>query len=165
MGLPDLELQAKGEPRPQVVPYDERFLTASWIWLQDPEIRRLTLSPDFTQEQQRAWFEDLPNRTDYVIWGIALDAIPIGAFGIKSIRGSIGEYWGYIGEKDLWGKGIGRWMVQYAIAAAHEFGLETLELRVLKENDRAIRLYRSFDFRERADRSDDSILCMERSVP
>src|SRR4051812_22960955 len=147
---------------PQAVPYDERFLEASWCWLQDEEIQRLTMTPAFDRDQQRSWFARLQGRTDYLIWGIELDGDPVGAFGIKSIRDDTGEYWGYIGEKGCWGRGIGKWMVDTAVARARELKLNRLTLRVSRENTRAIRLYLSQGFASH--NQDGQVIWMERVV-
>ena len=125
----------------RAVSFDERFLEISWTWLNDEEIRRLTMTPVFTKEQQRVWFAGLRERTDYVIWGVEMDGKPIGAFGLKNLNDTTGEYWGYIGDKDHWGQGIGRWMVNDAIKRAGALGLKHLWLRVLSNNLRAIHLY------------------------
>jgi RimJ/RimL family protein N-acetyltransferase len=129
------------------VKYDERYLELSWIWLNDEDIRRLTLTPLFTKEQQRTWFESLATRKDYVIWGVELEGKPIGAFGIKHMDRISGEYWGYLGEKETWGHGIGQWMVNESISYARKIGLLRLWLKVSKENIRAIHLYTKCGFR------------------
>src|SRR5208283_2989 len=59
--------------------FDERFLEKSWEWLNDPEIKRLTLTPDFTRESQARWFARLPTMKDYLIWGLLHERTPIGA--------------------------------------------------------------------------------------
>ena len=89
-------------------PYDRTYLDLSWEWLRDPEIKALTRSPDFTREQQQAFFESLPGREDYKIWGVASDAgEKIGAAGIKHIDGLNGEVFLYVGERAYWGRGVG----------------------------------------------------------
>ena len=84
--------------------YDHTFCELSWQWLNDPEIKRLTLTPDFSREQQITWFNTLNIRTDYKIWGINYSNIHIGAIGIKHIdlKEKKAEYFGYIGNKQLW---------------------------------------------------------------
>lgn len=130
----------------QIVDYTRDFLEKSWVWLNDPEIKRITNTPDFSKEEQERWFEKLNQEKRYKIWGISYDGINIGAFGIKNIENGIGEYWGYIGEKEYWGKGIGRLVVREAITYARRFGLHRLYLRVMKINNRAIRLYQRMNF-------------------
>ena len=84
-------------------PYNRVYLDLSWDWLRDPEIKALTLTPDFTREQQQAFFDALPRRADYKVWGVASDeGEKIGAAGIKHIDGQDGEFWCYIGERTWW---------------------------------------------------------------
>jgi len=131
--------------------YDERFLEKSWQWLNDPEVKRLTMTPDFTREEQRRWFSCLPERPDYLIWGVSDAATPIGAVGLKNLTKTDAEYWGYIGERDHWGRGLGRELVEHIIHQAKRLGLTSLYLRVHGENIRAIRLYMSSGFRTSMD--------------
>ena len=131
----------------QQVPYDERFLDSSWQWLQDPEIRRLTDTPVFSRQQQREWFDGLGSRSDYSVWGVEVDGQPVGAFGIKNVKGGEAEYWGYLGERAQWGRGIGQWMLRQTLAEARERGLSQLVLRVVSENVRAQRAYERFGFK------------------
>jgi len=133
--------------RPVQVPYDERLLAKSWEWLRDPEIKLLTDTPDFTPAAQRAWFDSLAHRKDYLVWGIEVDGMPVGAFGLKHVTSDDAEYWGYLGERTFWGQGIGQWMLERARVEARRLGLRRLHLRVLRENTRAIAAYRRFGFR------------------
>jgi len=130
----------------QAVPFDERFLERSSRWLRDEEIRHLTLTPLFTRDQQLAWYASLAERSDYLIWGIEYGGEPVGAFGLKGLDGMSGEYWGYIGNKAYWGRGIGQWMVYEAIRYARDQGLTRLYLKVAPYNARAIKLYLSAGF-------------------
>ena len=61
--------------------YDESFLALSWDWLTDPEIKALTMTPDFDRAAQARWFESLPDRSDYLIWGVCCAGRPIGVCG------------------------------------------------------------------------------------
>ena len=130
-----------------LVPYDERCLEKSWDWLNDPETRELTMTPHFTREDQRRFFEQLPFRKDYQIWGVALGRVElIGAAGVKNHRGSIAEYWGYIGEKRYWGSGFGRSLIAAIEREARELGFNDLDLVVSAKNTRAIALYEKVGF-------------------
>ena len=144
-----------------VVEYDRRFLAASWDWLNDEEIRALTHTPIFSRDDQERWFESLPSRNDYLVWGVELDGKPIGVFGIKNITSGTGEYWGYIGRKDLWGRGIGRWIIERALERAAAANLSRLNLKVVPTNSRAIRLYRDMGFVQT--KSEEGLLHMERA--
>lgn len=127
----------------EFVSYDESFLNLSWEWLNDSEIKQLTLTPDITREGQRKWFAGLNLRDDYHVWGIVYDSLPIGAAGLKRINYASrdGEYFGYIGRKSFWGKGIGSIMINFIRNYALSRGLEVLILHVWPLNLRAVNLY------------------------
>jgi RimJ/RimL family protein N-acetyltransferase len=123
------------------VEYTDIFLNLSWSWLNNPEIKELTNTPTFTKEDQKRWFDDLKNKNDYLIFGITYNDIPIGVCGLKNINKNDCEYWGYIGEKMYWGKGIGKIILKQMEKMARELGIKTIYLNVIKTNDRAIFLY------------------------
>ena len=129
-----------------LVLYTEKYLDYSWMWLNDEEIKRLTNTPDFTRNDQKIWFEMIKIRTDYKIWAIDFENIHIGACGLKNITDKDCEYWGYIGEKDYWGRGIGTCILHGLISYAKKLKLTSIWLVVLKENQRAIKLYSKFGF-------------------
>ena len=123
-------------------PYCENYLEKSWGWLRDPEVKTLTMTPDFDRDDQRRFFDGLAHRSDYKIWGVELaGAGPIGAAGLKNIAGGSAEYWGYIGEKSAWGQGLGKQMLAAIEAKAAAIGIDHLYLNVTRENLRAIALY------------------------
>lgn len=126
---------------PFLIDFNTECLEKSWNWLNDPEIKELTMTPDFTKQDQINFYNSLPQKTDYWIKGIAENGACIGAMGLKNITKVDAEYWGYIGEKDSWGKGIGKFMLEAAIEKAQLLKLEKIYLKVLKTNTRAIQLY------------------------
>ena len=130
------------------LPYTREFLARSWEWLNDPETKALTLTPDFTKEQQEAFYETLPLRTDYLILGISLAGHPIGACGLKHITETDAEYWGYIGEKEYWGRGLGCQIIGHCEEVARVKGLKEIYLHVGVDNARAKRLYEKCGFIE-----------------
>lgn len=129
--------------------FDEIFLEKSYKWLTDPEIRAMTCTPFITKEGQKSWYESLSYRKDYYVWGIRKDREAIGAVGLKNIdyENQTGEYFGYIGEKQYWGMGIGMEMLIFMKEKAKELGINTLKLKVHPSNTRAIYLYKKFGFR------------------
>ena len=131
----------------QFLEFDRVFLEMSFQWLSDSTIKYLTMTPDIAKENQEKWFASLPDKDDYYIRGIAVDDKPIGACGLKHITSEAGEYWGYIGEKDYWGKGIGGRMMVFIEGYAKSLGLRQIYLHVLKDNERAIRLYTKNGYR------------------
>lgn len=127
--------------------YDKVCLEKSWAWLNDPEIRELTMTPVFTREDQVKFFDKLSHRLDYCIWSVRLDGTEIiGAAGLKNHRGSCAEYWGYIGEKQYWNKGLGRGLIDAVEQKAKQLGFTELDLRVTVTNPRAIALYEKVGF-------------------
>ena len=131
----------------EFVPYDAAFLPLSWDWLNDPEIKAMTMTPDFSRAAQARWFGSLADRSDYLIWGVVCAGDPVGACGLKGIADGTGEYWGYIGDKSRWGLGIGGRMVGFVEARARALGLGTVWLQVWDQNARAKRLYEKLGFR------------------
>ena len=142
--------------------FDTGFLEASWNWLQDEELRKLVDTQIITKEQQQNWFETLPQRTDYCIWGVLCGSEPVGVMGIKNIKNNIGEYWGYIGDKSYWGKGVASAMMKSAIAEGLSLQLKYLTLKVLRINQRAINLYQKHGFAET--QADEIYLLMEKQI-
>jgi RimJ/RimL family protein N-acetyltransferase len=130
--------------------YNEEILEKSWGWLNDPEIKKLTNSPEFTREDQKKWFYSLANNSSYYIKGLSLNNMSIGVAGLKKINNenNDAEYFGYIGEKQFWGKGLSRRILsEMVLVAKKEFKLKHLYLNVIPENIRAIRAYENFGFR------------------
>lgn len=134
----------------QLVDYTEDILEKSWIWLNDPEIKRLTNTPDFTKEDQKKWFEQLETLENYYIKGVSFDGNIIGAAGLKRIDPSLknAEYFGYIGEKQYWGQGLSKFILEEICRSATEkYKLTTIYLNVVPDNIRAIKAYENFGFR------------------
>lgn len=128
--------------------YNEVFLQKSWEWLNNPIIKNLTNTPNFTKEEQMSWFQTLKNKKDYFIRGVYLNNIPIGVVGLKKINNIDAEYWGYIGESNFWGQGIGSQMMNFAIKKAKDLSLQKIYLTVLNNNQRAKKLYQKFGFKQ-----------------
>lgn len=140
--------------------YKEEFLVYSWEWLNDKEIKELTMTPNFTKEQQKFFYLSLKEREDYIIYGLKIDDKPVGACGLKNIHEGIAEYWGYIGEKKYWGKGYGAKIINEMISIAEEKKISNLYLKVTKNNVRAIKLYLNMGFLINEDLSTNNILYM-----
>jgi RimJ/RimL family protein N-acetyltransferase len=144
------------------VPFDEQFLQHSSKWLQDEEIRMLIHASPFSAEQQQQWFEQLPARKNYLIWGVECDHQPVGVTGLKNVTTTDAEYWGYIGEKEYWGKGIGKQMMQFIEDEASRLKLNNIYLHVSVTNQRAIASYTKSGFSILSTKDD--LLMMGKSV-
>ncbi|MFZ2726473.1 MAG: GNAT family N-acetyltransferase [Methylococcaceae bacterium] len=130
----------------ELVDYDIEFLKLSWKWLNDEEIKQLTMTPNFTKEQQVEFFNSLARRKDYLIYGISFNNNKIGACGLKNIDNEQAEYWGYIGEKEYWGQGIGKRILEIMIKKTLDMQLKYIFLKVKFDNTRAINLYKKTGF-------------------
>ena len=122
------------------VEFDNNFLELSWTWLNDPETRFLTNTKDISKVKQLEWFNSLPNRKDYLIWGITADKIPIGAAGLKRIINDTAVVFWYIGDKKFWGKRIGNTIANKITEISRGLGLKVLLGEPLFENFRSINL-------------------------
>lgn len=142
--------------------FDKTYLKLSSKWLKDEEIRRLINALPITDKKQKDWFNLLHKKKDYFIWGISLAKLPIGVVGIKNVTKTTGEYWGYIGEKNYWGKGIGKKMIEFILEFAIKKKLDRIYLNVIKENTRAISLYNKMRFK--VVEEDDYLLKMVKTI-
>ena len=133
----------------ELVTFDSSVLDKSFGWLNDPEVKFLTNSPSISKEQQLEWFDSLPFKKNYFLKGISADKVIIGVIGLKNIstEGKRAEYFGYIGDKNYWGKGIGNWMMDAAIDLAKTKKIELIYLNVIFQNIIAINLYFKKGFR------------------
>ncbi|WP_352421219.1 GNAT family N-acetyltransferase [Proteiniphilum sp.] len=127
--------------------YSQEVLDKSWKWLNDPEIKELTLTPDFDRESQQTWFLSLPDKSNYYIRSVWWNEKPIGAFGIKNITDTDGEVWYYIGVKKYWGKGIGSQMMQYLIEYARSQKLKSVYAKLHKTNTGSYKLCEKFGYK------------------
>lgn len=125
------------------IPFSKEALDKSFLWLTDPEIKYLTNSPALTREGQLSWFKTLASKENYIAEVVCADNEMIGVVGLKNMDRveSRAEYFGYIGDKNYWGKGIGNWIVDRGLALTENNGIAIVYLRVIVENYKAINLY------------------------
>lgn len=125
-----------------LVDFDKLFLDKSWIWLNDTYIQRTINAKSITREEQLKWFDSLPQKKDYKIWGVSNNGLPIGVCGLKiKEEKDTAEYWGYIGESEYRGAGLGTIMMQLVEEQAKNIGIKKLILGVNKDNIPAIKCY------------------------
>ncbi len=131
----------------KLVPYDRDYLQKSWLWLNDPEIKALTLTPDFTPQDQEKFFTSLPLRSDYCIWGLeSLTAERIGAVGLKHIYQNRAELWCYIGERSWWGQGVFSEIIELTEVEARKRGIKCLSMVSAITNRRSLSAFRKQGF-------------------
>lgn len=129
------------EMETRFVEFNVNFLEMSWIWLNDPENKLLTNTEDFTKEKQLEWFNSLPSKADYLIWGITADNIPVGAAGLKRIVDNTAYVFWYIGDKRFQGKRIGESIANRITEIAKNLGIKTLFSEIMFENFRSVNLF------------------------
>lgn len=151
--------------RVKLIPFTREYLDRSWDWLRDPEIKVLTMAPDFTREDQIQFFESLPDRDDYKIWGVeSADGRPIGAAGLKHISGSAAETWCYIGERAYWGRGVGGCIIEACEEEARRLGIKLLTIIVHESNERSLRTYGKMGFGLESQDDEAHILTLVKSL-
>lgn len=146
----------------KVLEFDIKFLNKSWEWLNDEELQKLIISPRISKKQQEEWFYSLKNKKNYYIKGIEYNGEKIGVLGLKNITQNKGEYFGYIGEREYWGLGIGKFMLKYIEEYCKKIKLKKIYLKVLKNNQRAFLLYKRFGYK--IIEVQESIYIMEKDV-
>ncbi len=133
-------------PRIVFVEYTKDYLDLSWSWLNDPEIKALTMTPNFSREDQLNFFNQLPFRSDFKIFGIMVNNEMSGACGLKNITNTEAELWCYLGIKKYWGLGLGTPIIQYIENIGKKIDIPKLYLKVAKFNYRAIKTYEKNGF-------------------
>ena len=146
-----------------LVKYNIDYFHHSKAWLSDSELSHLINAGELPSDEDRLkWFVSLSSRTDYLIWGVEYLGKPIGVSGLKHICNGQAEYWGYIGEKSLWGKGIGKLLMSEMMIKAKELDIKKIYLKVRKYNPRAYKMYIKFGFA--IDNEDENMYCMSIAI-
>ncbi|PRQ08124.1 GNAT family N-acetyltransferase [Enhygromyxa salina] len=134
---------------------EPRDLAAILRFKNDPEVAALLggFSTGYAQADGDDWLARRRNRSDELVYAIATveDDACLGHVGLYQIDHRIrsAEFAIMLGEKSVWGKGIGgaatRWMVDVGFA---QLNLNRVSLSVLASNERAQRLYAQVGFVE-----------------
>lgn len=133
-------------------------LQKSWEWLDDPQIKEQTSTTDFTKDSSEKWFENLNNRRDYFIKSIWHNDKVIAVMGIKHLNEIDGEVFGYIGDKEYWGKSVGVQGLEYLIEYAKSIKLQSIYSVVLKNNVTSLKLNRRLGFEIDGERDEKKII-------
>lgn len=118
---------------------------------QDFVRRNFIYQKDFTREGHENWIRTMIDTGLAVQFMICVgeEQRPVGSVYLRDIDRTHkkAEYGIFIGEKDAWGRGYGTWAAKKMIVYAFEReGLHKLMLRVLAENQGAIRSYEKAGF-------------------
>ncbi|PTP92705.1 GNAT family N-acetyltransferase [Vibrio splendidus] len=129
------------ESKLNLVIFDNEFVELSYKWLNDDNVKKLIDSNGVSKKQQEAFIKSLSNRKDYIIWGVVIDKVKVGACGLKNIENNTAEMFCYFGELDYTGKGWGGILLETLFRNASEIGVSLLNLKVFNKNERAIKAY------------------------
>jgi len=109
-------------------------------------------SAGYSRANLEEWIKRHSNRADEVLWTIAAAATDqsVGHVGLYQIDNRLrkAQFAILIGERELWGKGLGTRVTQAVVSWAFmQLNLHKVALHVLTNNERAIRIYESLGFR------------------
>ncbi len=125
-------------------PQDYELIMA---WRSDPEIYQgfFTQSKPLTWEEHIAWLGSRRNWWELIIWynGRRVGIVTVGQ--LDHWNPEIGYF---VGEKSLWGKGIGKQAVSEVLEHLKGIGKTHCHTTVLKDNERSLRLLKSLGFTE-----------------
>ena len=144
----------------------ENDAAISFVWRNDPEVWVLTgraWNNLVTEEVEREWIRQslLSESVKRMAICVGDDARYIGNVQLTNISQGKAVFHIFIGEKQFWGKGIGKVATQLMIKYAKDvLRLEELSLVVLMNNKAAIRIYNSVGFVEVSSSGDKTVMKM-----
>ena len=119
-------------------------------WRNDPEVTRWGYSNHvISEEEHKAWFDNMLADSSKMYWKIVVDGIAVGATFLTGIsdQGSTCEWGMYLADVDVRGKGV----AQAACALSFRYAFNELDLEVVNceafaQNEAAIGLYESVGY-------------------
>jgi ribosomal-protein-alanine N-acetyltransferase len=121
-------------------------------WFEDMEVTRfLELRHPPSIEFEKEWLEKVARDPDEVIWVIEHDGRSVGTTGIHRIdwKHGIGTTGTLIGDKSVWGKGLGRELMQLrAEYAFTQLPLRKLESAYIEGNEASGRAQAACGYRQ-----------------
>lgn len=138
-----------GLPRVGLRPVEPADLALLSRWDEDPVIGAL-MGRRFVGQSPAQWLEDVRHSRTSRVWMIEWEGRTVGEVELAQVnrRASTAEVRVCVGEKALWGRGIGTAAMSALLNEAFVvMGLETVYLRVFTTNLRAIGLYERLGFR------------------
>ena len=122
----------------------------SYKWRNDPDIWKLTGSrPDreIKLEDEQTWIKKVIADETCRRIAIIADEVYVGNIYLTGIHDSTAEYHVFIGDKNYWGKGIASAASEQIIGFGRsELHLKSIFLKVHKENNAAIHVYKKMGF-------------------
>ena len=133
-------------------PLQESDAYTSVEWRNDPEVFKYTgntYDHVITIESELEWIRKVvANHNDYRC-AILADGVYVGNIYLTDINEVSAHYHIFIGNKKYWGKGVAVKASQLILDYAfNELRINTVRLRVRKENTSAVKLYRKLGFKD-----------------
>lgn len=121
-------------------------------WRNDSDVFKYTgntYGHEITIESELKWINKVIAKNNDYRCAILVDGMYVGSVYLTDIDGEKATYHIFIGDKNYWGKGVAKiaseQIIDYAFTDLH---LRRVELKVNEKNIRAIKLYKSLDFKE-----------------
>ena len=132
-------------PRPEDAP-------AMITWFEDMEVTRfLELRTPPSIEGEKEWLEHTAKDADSVVWVVEFETRAVGSTGIRFIdwKNGFGTTGTVIGDKAVWGKGLGRELMRLrARYAFTQLPLRKLKAAYLEGNEASARAQKAAGYRE-----------------
>jgi RimJ/RimL family protein N-acetyltransferase len=149
----------------KLIPFEKGHVPKTVEWVNDEEIIKLTdRSPEpVTLEGCYKWYDGIMEDKTKKLLAITADngRSHIGNCGLFEIdkRSKKAKLWIYIGEKDYWGKGLGRKALKQLLDLGfQDLGLNRIYLYIVEDNTRAQKLYESVGFAKEGICRDDTFI-------
>lgn len=131
-------------------PLEENDAYTSVKWRNDPSVFKYTgtvYKNEITIENELEWSRKAcANLNDYRC-AIIVNEVYVGNIYLTDIDGVSAHYHIFIGNKEYWGKGVAKQASKLILAYAFNvLKLESVKLRVRKENTLAFMLYKKLGF-------------------
>jgi ribosomal-protein-alanine N-acetyltransferase len=121
-------------------------------WFEDFEItRNLKRQHPPTLEEEKEWIEQMGRDPNAVIWMVEFEGRPVGNTGIRNIdwKNGSGRTGTIIGDKSVWGRGLGRELMQLRCEYAFmQLPLRKLKSAYLEGNEASARAQKAAGYRE-----------------
>jgi len=117
-------------------------------WWRDKELIKLTSGDHtpLTDEDIKQRVAEMAMEDNSHHWLIRAEDVIVGHINLNKIDGNSAELQIVIGEKEYWGKGIGKEAISQTIKKANNLGFKKIIAEVRPENSRAFGLYKKMGF-------------------
>jgi len=136
----------------RLIPLTQFHVEKTFIWIQNPEFRRLFLMRgEVSWQAHQEYFRKVLNDPSQIWYAIIVHDSHIGNCGISILSREKKEctFWVYIGDTSLRGKRIGTAATRLLIEKAFNvFEMSHIIIHVAAFNDQATRMYKTLGFTE-----------------